>query len=777
MAAWLRVTYVMAKRELWAYALSPITYLLATLFLVSQGYSFWLLLHSLSTRQASVSTLLSYFFGGTFLYWFFLLFLIAVLTMRLFAPPHEGDLRRSPRELLLSTDAPEGALVLGKHLGAAMLYCAMWAPTVLSLLLLRLYGGPAAALPGSAVLCGYLGVFLTGQSALALGLLASVVAPSQLAAAALSFATLSLLLLAGLAADFQSTTPWLQALLSHTNLLRHMDELARGIVDSRRVVYHISTSILYLGSAALLLRVRPGNRSGLRWAWLGILLGALICVGVNLAVARHPWRVDLTQDREYQMPPELLATLRTLPQAVQVTHLSSDRAIGDRDEVNHRWHETLVRAEQAAPQRLRVVHVDLDRQREQVRLLAERFHLDRDELRQGVILVHSAAEARAQAGQTVASEEAARSFTIRREQLADFEHTDPASAQSGSEPILVRYHGNALLERALRTVISRRTPSVCFTRGHGESEHDSLTASGGSELTTALRHENLAARAISSLAGLAPPGVGASTHACDVVVISGPERPFLAAEVADLAQYLDRGGRLLVLSGALLDRDLSQFMDTGLEDLLSQRGIVLGRSVVFDPPQRVGDSLAFVVEQGYAAHPATQWILGRRTLWPLTRTVSVQTSSLPGWQAQVLIHTSEHGWAESDLPRLRAARSGNQASGNAVPLAQIPSGPQPLAAVSEATRADQAARMIVLGSSQIAWNDTLVLFNRDLLVSAVKWLADAPMANSIAAKQPRHVRLVLTAEQQQRIFVLSVLGIPLLVLLLGLGIRWLRLSP
>ena len=226
-----------------------------------------------------------------------------------------------------------------------------------------------------------------------------------------------------------------------------------------------------------------------------------------------------------------------------------------------------------------------------------------------------------------------------------------------------------------------------------------------------------------------------------------------------------------------MDRELSRFLDTGLEDLLSQRGIAVGQAVVLDPPQRLGDSLAFVVEQGYAAHAVTLPLLGRRTLWPLARPVSVQQSRLPSWQAQVLIHTSEQGLAESNLARLRVARS--QAAPTDVDAIKtaLAAGVQPLAVVSEAQRGGRAARVVVLGSSQLAWNDTLVLYNRDLLVSSIKWLVDAPIRRTGAAKQPGQVRLVLTSAQQQRIFVFSVVGLPFLVLLLGLGVRWLRHAP
>ena len=70
-----------------------------------------------------------------------------------------------------------------------------------------------------------------------------------------------------------------------------------------------------------------------------------------------------------------------------------------------------------------------------------------------------------------------------------------------------------------------------------------------------------------------------------------------------------------------------------------------------------------------------------------------------------------------------------------------------------------------------------MLYNRDLLLAAVAWLADLPTTNRIQPKQPGQVRLVLTAPQLKRLFVLWVVCLPLLILALGLGVRWLRQEP
>ena len=78
-------TLTIARRELAAYFFSPVSYLVLTLFLVVEGYSFWLFLTLLNERPAPHGAVLQYFFGGTFLFWLFVMFLAAVITMRLVA--------------------------------------------------------------------------------------------------------------------------------------------------------------------------------------------------------------------------------------------------------------------------------------------------------------------------------------------------------------------------------------------------------------------------------------------------------------------------------------------------------------------------------------------------------------------------------------------------------------------------------------------------------------------------------------------------------------------
>ena len=773
----LRVAWVTLKRELLGYFVSPVSYLVLALFVLVQGYGFFLLCQTLAKNQAATSAVLQYFFGGTFLYWLFLMFVVSVLTMRLIAEERQ----QGTLEPLLTAPVGEGAVILGKYLAALAFYGVLWLPTLVFPLLLRGYAGPGAALDPGPIAAGYLGTALCGASAIGIGLLCSTLSRSQMLAAVLSFVLLTLLLLIGMLADLYAQSATVRQALLYVNLLQHMDELGRGIIDSRRVVLHVSLAAGTVVLAGRALRARPGDTAGGRRAAAESISVLALFIGVNLLAARHPVRFDATASHLYALSPRTQALLAELPhsgKSVSVTVFTADS--GERDELAESLRELLLRAERAAGGALSVEYLDVDRDRERARLQAERYHIERDDLKLGVVVVQS---------------EGRKKFILRH----DLAELDAAAADGESAPPLRSFRGEEALAAAILTVTAGRTPTLCFSRGHGEPEYDSLTGSGLSDLSESLRRDNFALRTLPELVTAAPaepadeepsaapsgssaapsqaaapaqeaaaaarePGTAADLlKDCDVVAIIGPEKAFLPAEVEALSRYLDRGGRMLFLLGALIDRGVTRFLGTGLEPLLLRAGVRPGDAVATDPEHRVGSTLAFVVEQTYAEHPVTAALAGRRTVWPLAR--PIHAAAAAGWQAQELITTGEKGFAETDLATIRQGElSFTQGADE--------QGPVPLAAAAQAQ--GSGARLVVLGSSQLVWNDSLVLWNRDLAISAVQWLADTQVRFGVAAKRPEQLRLTIQDDQQTRLFLILVLAMPLMAALLGAGVLWLR---
>lgn len=244
----MRKTWAIVRRELIATFSSPLAYVVMTAFLLMQGYIFYLLVSFLNDPQTPAMTPLRLFFGGTIFFWLFLLFVVPVITMRLIAE----ERRSGTIEVLLTSPLTEYQVVIGKFLAALAFYVALWLPTVLYVLILKRHSeidlGPVVA--------GYIGVLLLGFLFVAVGTLASTLTDNQLIAAIIAFAAMVLLFSIGLVEQLLISTSFFKEALAHMNLWTQMDDFAKGIVDTRHVVYQLSAGVLFLFLAAKSLEVK-----------------------------------------------------------------------------------------------------------------------------------------------------------------------------------------------------------------------------------------------------------------------------------------------------------------------------------------------------------------------------------------------------------------------------------------------------------------------------------------------------------------------------------------
>jgi ABC-2 type transport system permease protein len=243
----MRKTWAIIRRELIAYFSSPLAYIVMTAFLLMQGYIFYLIVSFLNNPQTPSMTPLRLFFGGTIFFWLFLLFVVPVITMRLIAE----ERRSGTIEVLLTSPVSEYQVVVGKFVAAMCFYAALWLPTVLYVVVLK----RNSEIDLGPVLAGYLGVLLLGFLFLAVGTLASTFTNNQLIAAIIAFAAMVVLFSIGLVEQLM-TTSFLKPALAYMNLWTQMDDFAKGIVDSRHVIYQLSVGLLFLFLAAKSLEVK-----------------------------------------------------------------------------------------------------------------------------------------------------------------------------------------------------------------------------------------------------------------------------------------------------------------------------------------------------------------------------------------------------------------------------------------------------------------------------------------------------------------------------------------
>jgi ABC-2 type transport system permease protein len=228
------------RRELRAYFLSPISYLVWVVFLVAAGWLFVIPL-----RNNAPATLTHAFQSMSTL----LIFVVPLLTMRLLAEEN----RLGTLETLLTDPVRERTIVLGKYFASLVFFLLLLLPTLSFPLILAALGEPD---PGP-VAGGYVGLLLLGALFLAIGLFCSIVTMNTIGAAALCFAVLLILLGLGAAAESLAPGIWRDA-LDYASAFRRFEPLRSGVVDSRTLVWCSSLIAwtLAVGTYSLALRRR-----------------------------------------------------------------------------------------------------------------------------------------------------------------------------------------------------------------------------------------------------------------------------------------------------------------------------------------------------------------------------------------------------------------------------------------------------------------------------------------------------------------------------------------
>lgn len=232
--------FAIYRREMLSLWVTPLAWVLLVVFLLLQGLSFFsIVLHVSSMPQASLdSGPVQAYFGQSIFLVVSLLLLCPALTMRVFAE----ERRSGTIEALLTAPVTPAAVVLGKYLATLSTYVIMWAPTLLYVVILRKTGSVDWPVVGSS----YLGVIAIGAGYLSVGVLMSAMTQSQLVAFVLTAMVQFGLLVLGIGEYIFMDSPTLQALCGHVSVLTQMDELSRGAVDLRRLVFDGTLIVLPL---------------------------------------------------------------------------------------------------------------------------------------------------------------------------------------------------------------------------------------------------------------------------------------------------------------------------------------------------------------------------------------------------------------------------------------------------------------------------------------------------------------------------------------------------
>ncbi len=236
----MRNVLAVARRELRAYFDSPVAYIVLVSFLTVAGWMYFSTLFLLDRAD-----LRPFFTPSPFSPAMLIVILAPAITMRLIAEEQKSG----TIELLLTMPMRDGEIIIGKFLAALGLMSVGLALTLAYPLTVAWLGD----LDWGPVIAGYVGMFLFSAALLAIGVLCSALTENQIVAFIVAF-----LISAVLYYVFwlQFFVPALLApVVEFVSLSFHLDNLSRGVIDSRDVLFYLSMT-----AAALLLATQALGR-------------------------------------------------------------------------------------------------------------------------------------------------------------------------------------------------------------------------------------------------------------------------------------------------------------------------------------------------------------------------------------------------------------------------------------------------------------------------------------------------------------------------------------
>lgn len=235
----MRNILTICRKEIGAYFASPIAYLLLGLYGLISGFFFYLYTagfvqsgmrqqmmgqgQAMSVNEWVVAPYLS---NASVIG----LFLIPLISMRLFAE----EKRSGTIELLMTSPLYDWEIVLGKWLGAMVMYLCMIGMSAINIGTLFLWGSP----DWRPTLTGFLGLILQGGCILAVGTFISTTTKNQIIAGAVTFGVCLMLWVLQAVSEFNDAG-WAQA-IAYCSILTHFEPFSKGIIDSKDLIFYFS---------------------------------------------------------------------------------------------------------------------------------------------------------------------------------------------------------------------------------------------------------------------------------------------------------------------------------------------------------------------------------------------------------------------------------------------------------------------------------------------------------------------------------------------------------
>lgn len=301
---------------------------------------------------------------------------------------------------------------------------------------------------------------------------------------------------------------------------------------------------------------------------------------------------------------------------------------------------------------------------------------------------------------------------------------------------------------------------VCAVTGSGEHSLEETGRNGYSSLKDLLEKNNYKTRTISLLEKPEVP------KDCTVLLVGGPRYDYTEPAVNAIKTYVESGGRALLMLDPPLKLGKEEISENAaLVKLIESWGVTLNKDLALDTSgigQLFGLSEVVPLVANYEFHPIVREMKEIATAFPIARSLEVKSADKTS--VEKLFSTSGNSYATTNL-------SSGQVT---IDPKRDKKGPLVLGAAGTYNGSSQGRFVVVGCSGWVANNIIRFNGNRDLFMNMMNWLSSDEDLISIRPKEPEDRRLTLSRAQMRRIFYVSVIGFPVLVVAAGLGVWWRR---
>ena len=220
------------KCEISAFFSSTIGYLVIAVFLLINGLFLFVFSGSYNILDSGFADLSPYFELAPWV----LLFLIPAVCMRAFS----DEMKMGTLELLLTKPVSLRSIVLGKYFGAVILILIAIVPTLFYILTISELGNPPGNWDVGSTIGSFIGLLFLVLAYTAIGIFSSTLSQNQIVAFIIAV-FLCFLFYYGFEGISSSTLN-----ISQLGMKAHFDSVARGVLDTRDLIYFISITVFFI---------------------------------------------------------------------------------------------------------------------------------------------------------------------------------------------------------------------------------------------------------------------------------------------------------------------------------------------------------------------------------------------------------------------------------------------------------------------------------------------------------------------------------------------------